>query len=119
MLWTGRILSGLVGALLVMSATMKLTGNPEVEAGFTHLGFNPSIAITIGVIELACVVLYLVPHTAMLGAILLTGYMGGVIVTHMRLDEPVLIPLVLGVVVWLGLFLRDPRLHRLVPLRSL
>lgn len=119
MLWTGRILSGLVGALLVMSGVMKLAGSPEVAAGFTHLGFDPGIATTIGALELVCVALYLLPHTAMLGAILLTGYMGGVIVTHLRLGEPVLTAVVIGVVVWLGLYLRDPRLRRLVPLRSL
>lgn len=119
LLWSGRILSGLVGALLLVSGSAKLVGAPEIDATFTHLGFSPSIGATIGVIELACVVLYLIPHTAMLGAILLTGYMGGVLVSHLRLDEPVIMPVVLGVVVWLGLFLRDPRLRRLVPLRSL
>ncbi|HEY0137710.1 MAG TPA: DoxX family protein [Nannocystis sp.] len=118
-LWTGRILSGLVAALLVMSAVAKLGGGPEVEAGFAQAGFKPEHLAPIGVVEIACVVLYLVPWTAFLGAILLTGFLGGAVVTHLRLDDAVHMPILVGVVVWLGLFLRDPRLRRLAPLRSL
>jgi len=118
-LWVGRVLSGLVAAMLVMSASGKFAGVPELEANLVHMGFKASILPTLGVIELVSVILYVIPYTAVLGAILVTGYLGGAVVTHMRMDEPVLIPVAVGVVAWLGLFLRDPRLRRLIPLRSL
>ncbi len=117
-LWGGRVLSFLVVGMLVMSASMKFSGAPEVAASLTHLGFATDMAITLGIIELTCVLLYLVPHTAVLGAVLITGYLGGAIAVHLRLGEPVTIPLVLGIVAWAGLWLREPRLRRVLPLRS-
>ena len=117
-LWGGRVLSFLVVAMLVMSASMKFSGAPELAAGLTHLGFGSDMAITLGIIELTCVLLYLVPHTAVLGAVLVTGYLGGAISVHLRIGEPVHVPLLLGVVAWAGLWLREPRLRRLLPLRS-
>ena len=88
-----------------------------VVEGFTHLGIPDRLALGLGVLELACTVIYLIPRTAVLGAILLTGYLGGAILTHLRVGDPVIMPAVLGVLVWGGLFLREPRLRELIPLR--
>jgi hypothetical protein len=116
-LWTGRVLSGLASALLLMSALMKLRGGPELAAGFEHLGLPLTMAWPLGLLELTCVVVYLVPPTAVLGAVLLTGYMGGAICTHWRVGDPFGVQIGLGLVLWLGLYLRDGRLHALLPLR--
>lgn len=116
--WTGRVLSGLVAVMLILSASAKFAGGPALEANLAHFGFSAALVPTLGVIELASVILYLVPHTAVLGAILLTGYLGGAAAAHMRIDESPLVPMLIGVVAWLALYLRDPRLRRLVPLRS-
>lgn len=115
-LWTGRVLSGLVALGLGFSALMKLSHPPSLDEGFKHLGWPVTAALGLGVVELLCVVLYVIPRTAVLGAILVTGYLGGAIATHARLGEPVLAPVILGVVVWAGLWLRDPRLRALLPL---
>jgi hypothetical protein len=118
MVWTGRVLSALPILGLLMSAGMKLSQNEEIVTQFVeHLGYPQSALMAIGVVELLCVVLYAIPFTSVLGAILLTGYLGGAIASHVRLSEPFLIPLALGVVVWVGLYLRDARLRALLPLR--
>lgn len=116
-LWAGRILSGLLGLMLTMSGVMKLLKHEEVVKGFTDLGYDPGMALAIGLLELACVALYVIPQTAVLGAILLTGYLGGAIATHVRIGDPFVGPVVLGVLVWLGLYLRDARLRAILPLR--
>jgi len=118
-LWGGWALSGLVGAMLIMSGAMKIMGGAEVAASLAHLGFPDDIAMTLAVLELGAVALYLIPQTAVFGAILITGYLGGAICAHMRLGEPSTIPLALGVVAWAALYLREPRLRRLLPLRAL
>lgn len=115
-LWTGRILSWLVALGLGFSAVMKLTHPPSLDEGFKHLGWPVTAALGLGVVELLCVVLYVLPRTAVLGAILATGYLGGAIATHARLGEPVIAPIIMGVVVWAGLWLRAPRLRALLPL---
>jgi hypothetical protein len=97
---------------------MKFTQPADVIEGMNKLGWNPSLALGLGIVELACVVIYLVPQTAVLGAILLTGYLGGAIATHVRLNESFAIPVILGIVIWAALYLRDPRLRALVPLRK-
>ncbi len=117
-LWTGRLLSGLVSAGLIMSAAMKLSGAPELAEALTHLGIPLDLLGTLAVIELSCVLLYALPQTAVLGAVLLTGYLGGAILAHVRVGDPFIVVLLLGVVAWGALFLRDPRLRRLLPLRS-
>ncbi len=117
-LWGGRVLSFMVGGMLVMSASMKFSGAPEVVASLTHLGFASDIATTLGILELTCALLYLVPHTAVLGAVLVTGYLGGAMSVHLRLGEPVHVQFLIGVFAWAGLWLREPRLRRLLPLRS-
>jgi uncharacterized membrane protein YphA (DoxX/SURF4 family) len=111
----GWVLSVLPCLMLLFSGTMKFMGGEELEKGFAHLGWPVKLAVTLGVIEVLCTVLYLVPKTAVLGAILLTGYLGGAIATHLRLEEGVIIQFLLGVVLWLGLFLRDTRLRALIP----
>jgi uncharacterized membrane protein YphA (DoxX/SURF4 family) len=116
-LWTGRVLSAVPVALLVMSGVMKFTKSPELVEGFTHLGWPENLAIALGILELTCTVLYVIPQTAVLGAVLLTGYMGGAIATHVRINEPIYLHIGLGVVIWLGLYLRDARLRALLPLR--
>ncbi|HWY86536.1 MAG TPA: DoxX family protein [Gemmataceae bacterium] len=118
-LWAGRILSALIVLALVMSGSGKLAGGPDVVKGFQDLGWDPSYALGLGILEIACAVIYAIPRTAVLGAILVTGYFGGAIATHVRLGQPLFIAaLTLGVIAWLGLYLRDNRLRALVPLRS-
>jgi len=117
LLWAGRIISALPVPLLIFSAVMKFMKSPEVVEGFAHLGWPDSLALPLGITELLSTLLYAIPQTAVLGAILLTGYMGGAIATHVRIGEPFIMQAGLGVVVWLGLFLRDPRLRKLLPLR--
>ncbi len=117
-LWCGRILSGLVGAMMLMSAVMKLTGSPELTAGMAHLGLPLDKLTILAALELASVILYLIPNTAVLGAILLTGYLGGAVFAHLRVGDSVLTAVLIGVFAWLALFLRDPRLRQLLPLRS-
>ncbi|EPX63859.1 membrane protein [Cystobacter fuscus DSM 2262] len=118
MLWTGRVLSGLSVALFLMSAVMKLSQNPQVVQGWQgQQGYPLSTLVPIGVVELLCVVLYAVPRTAVLGALLLTAYLGGAVATHVRISDPFTSPIIIGVVVWAGLYLRDARIRALVPLR--
>jgi hypothetical protein len=118
MLWVGRIMSALPVLLLLSSSVMKLMKPAPVVEGFAHLGYPASLALALGMIELACAVVYVIPRTSVLGAILLTGYLGGATATHVRIGEPFFMPIVLGVLVWGGLYLRDDRLRALLPLRS-
>lgn len=119
MLWTGRVVSVLPAGMLFTSAGMKLSHAPQFVAMFTNkLGYPESSLTGIGLLELACTLLYSIPQTAFLGALLLTGYLGGAIATHVRIGEPFATPLILGVLVWVGLYLRESRLRALAPLRS-
>lgn len=113
----GWLLGVIVGGMLTMSAVMKFSGSPELAEGLAHAGWPADYAPRLGVVELLSVALYLAPPTAVLGAVLITGYMGGAIATHARLGEPFVLQLVFGVVAWLGIWLRDPRLRRLLPVR--
>ena len=121
-LWTGRVISILPALNLTMSAGMKLLKTEEAVESFKHLGWDPSVAVGLGIAELACTVLYVVPRTAVLGAILLTGYLGGAVATHLRIGDPlfthVLFPTYMGAMLWGGLYLRDDRLRALIPLRK-
>ena len=119
----GWVLSGLVIAFLLMDATMKLLALPIVLETQEPLGFaGAGIARGLGVLLLVCTLLYAAPQTAVLGAILLTGYLGGAVVTHVRVGDPlfshILFGVYLGVFLWLGLYLRDARVRALVPLRT-
>ena len=114
---TGWIMSILPVLMLVMSAGTKLAQTPEVVKGFAD--WPPGTAIKIGVLELFCTAIYLIPRTSILGAILLAGYLGGATAVSVRLGGAVFVlPVVFGVMVWGGLYLRDPRLRALIPLRS-
>ena len=117
MLWAGYILSVLPVLLLLFSGGMKLVKPASVVEGFVRLGYPESLALGIGIVELACAVVYVIPQTSVLGAILLTGYLGGATATHVRIGEPFFMPIVLGVLIWGGLFLREDRLRALLPLR--
>ncbi|MBL8858078.1 MAG: DoxX family protein [Planctomycetes bacterium] len=96
---------------------MKLVGGEDLEQGMAHLGLPATMTRPLAILEIACVVIYLIPHTAVLGAVLLAGYMGGAICTHWRIGEPFHMQILIGVVVWFGLWLREPRLRVLLPLR--
>ena len=118
-LWTGRVLSGLPVLMLLLSASMKLTHAPQfVETWTGKLGWPEGSLTTIGMVELACVVVYAVPRTAVLGAVLLSAYLGGAVATHVRIGDPFVVPVLLGLLLWAGLYLRDARVRALVPLRS-
>ena len=116
--WTSWILSGLASAMFLFSATMKLVGGPDVEKGFEHLGLPIAMATPLAILEIACVVVYLVPATAVLGAVLQAGYLGGAICTHWRVGDPFFVQIAIGVGLWLAVYLREPRLRALIPLRS-
>ena len=117
-LWTGRILSVLPVLMLLLSGVMKLVKPAPVVEGFVKLGYPAGVASPIGLVELACTVIYLIPRTSVLGAVLLTGYLGGATATHMRVGEPFVAPILLGAMLWGGLFFRDPRVRDLLPLRK-
>jgi hypothetical protein len=120
--WAGRILSGLVVLFLIPDGIVKFIRPAPVLEAFAHLGWPVSLANTLGILLLTCTALYAFPRTSILGAILLTGYLGGAVATHLRAGDPlfshVLFPTYLGTLLWLGLYLRDDRLRVLVPLRS-
>lgn len=120
-IWTGRILSAIPVGLLLFSGVVKLLQLPPVLQSFTQLGYPQSLAITIGLLEVGCALIYVIPRTSVIGAILLTGYLGGAIATHLRIGDPLLshtlFPIYIGAMLWAGLFLREGRLRALVPLR--
>jgi hypothetical protein len=118
-LWVGRVLSALPVLLLTFSAVMKFTRSPQVMEGFvTKFGYPEGSLLPIGVVELVCALLYAVPRTSVLGAILITGYMGGATATHVRVSDAWVGAVVVGVVAWAGLYLREPRLRSLLPVRG-
>ena len=116
--WTGRVLSGIAVLFLVFDATFKLFATPEALAGTTDLGWTPQHLPTLAAIQFACLALYLVPRTAPLGAVLWTGYLGGAIATHLRIDNPLLthtlFPIYVAALLWGGLYLRDARVRAAV-----
>jgi hypothetical protein len=120
--WTGRILSGLAVLFLLFDAVIKLIKIPAVVEGFAKLGYPANVSVPIGILLLACVLMYVMPQTSVLGAILLTGYLGGAVATHVRVGDPlfshVLFPTYVGALIWGGLYLREDRLRALLPLRS-
>jgi hypothetical protein len=120
-LWGGRILSGLPALFLLLDAVGKLVKPAPVIEGTIRLGYPESVILPLGIVLLACTILYLIPRTAVLGAILLTGYLGGAVATHVRAADglfPIFFPVIIGALLWGGLYLRDNRLRALLPLRS-
>ena len=122
LVWTGRVLSGFAIAFMLFDAIIKLVRIQPVIDTFRQMGIPGNLAVEIGIIGLVCTVLYAIPRTAVLGAILLTAFLGGGIESHVRIGSPlfshVLFGVYLGLFVWGGLFLREPRLRALIPLRS-
>ena len=123
MLWLGRVLSGLVIVFLLFDGAIKLVPWPVVTETMDRMGYgsSESLARTLGVITVACTVLYAIPPTSILGAILLTGYLGGAMASHLRIGSPLfshtLFGLYLGLMVWGGLWFRDRSLRSLIPFR--
>ncbi len=117
-LWAGRILSLLPVAVLTMSAVMKFVQPAGFADGMTKMGVPMSIVTALGVLELACTAIYVFPRTAVLGAILLTGYLGGAVMTHVRIGDPFIVQVLLGMMLWGGLYFRDARIRALIPLRN-
>jgi len=116
--WTGRAISILASLLFAFSAIMKLKGGPELSQGMARMGLPEAMTLPLAILEISCVVVYLIPATSVLGAILLTGYIGGAICTHWRVGDPFFIHVALGISIWLGLYLRESRLKALLPLRK-
>ncbi len=121
-LWAGRIMSGLPVLFLLMDGVMKLMKPEFVVKATLQLGYPENVIIGLGIVVLVCVILYVIPRTAVLGAILLTGYLGGAVATHVRVGDPLfshaLFPVYIAVLLWGGLYLREERLQALIPLRS-
>lgn len=117
--WIGRVMSGLPAAALIMSSTGKLSQSEQIVKALSgELGFKTGSITTIGVLEIASAILYLVPQTAILGAILLTGYLGGAVASHVRVgDDKWMWPILFGVLLWGGLWFRDARVRALLPMR--
>ena len=119
MLWGGYIASAIPVLMLLFSGVMKLVKPAFLVEEFERLGYTGNLAVGIGIVEIGCTVVYLIPRTSVFGAILLTGYLGGATATHVRIGDPsFFMPVILGVLVWLGLYLRDNRLRALLPLRA-
>src|SRR6266481_1615011 len=121
-LWAGRIMTALPVLFLLIDGAAKLAKPAPVVEGTVKLGYPETVIIPLGIVLLTCTILYVIPRTSVLGAILLTGYLGGAVATHVRVGDPlfthVLFPVYLGVLIWGGLYLRDTWLRSLIPLRS-
>jgi hypothetical protein len=120
MLWAGYAISALIVIALLFSAVFKFLQPEQLVTEFKRLEIPIDLAISLGIIEATCAIIYAIPRTAVLGAILVTGYLGGAILTHVRIYDgfAFVSPLVMGMLAWLGLYLRDSRLRSLIPLRS-
>src|SRR6266850_5801342 len=118
MLWAGRIMSALPVLFFLMDGVMKLVKPPIVVTATVQLGYPESVILPIGIVLILCTLLYIVPRTSVLGAILLTGYLGGAVATHVRVGAgafPIVFPIIFGVLIWGGLCLRDERVRTLIP----
>ena len=118
-LWTGRILSTLCILFMLFDAVGHLLKPAAVVDAFNRLNFPLSLSVSLGIIGLICVIVYAIPQTSILGAILLTGYFGGAVATHFRVRDPLfdtIFPIIFGVLVWAGVYLRDARLRALIPI---
>src|SRR5215831_19302052 len=117
--WAGRVLSGLAVLFLIFDASVKVLKSPFAIEGTTQLGYPESVVVTLGLIQIACLIVYLIPNTSVLGSILWTGYLGGAVATHVRVASPLfthtLVPIYLAALLWLGLWLRDDRVRAVLP----
>ena len=116
--WIGWGITGLLALMLIFSASVKVMNLMDVDKEMIgRLGYPKELILIIGIVELSCLAIFLIPRTAVLGAVLLTGYLGGAVATHVRIHDNFIPPVIGGVLVWLALFLRDPRVRALLPLR--
>lgn len=118
--WTGRVLTGLIVLFMLFDGIAKIMKVQPVIEATTRLGFPTTAIVGIGIALTAIAVLYLIPQTSVLGAILLTGYLGGAVATQIRAAAPTFsccFPIILGVLAWIAIYLRDPTLRQLAPLR--
>ena len=119
MIWAGRVISAMPVLLMVFSAVLKFLRPPQLIQGMGRFGNPESLLFLLGVLEFLSCVVYLIPRTAVLGAILMTGYLGGATASNLRIGDPsYILTVTLGVFVWAGLFFRDSRVRALIPLRS-
>jgi hypothetical protein len=120
--WSGRIISGLVTAFMIFDGTIHIMKPAPVVQGFAQLGFPIRLAVPLGIVSLTCALLYAIPQTSILGAILLTGYLGGAVAVQVPTQNPffgeVIFPVYIGIFLWGGIYLRDERLRKLIPFRS-
>jgi hypothetical protein len=120
-LWAGRIISALAILFLIFDGVIKVLKLAPAMESTAQLGYPASVVLGLGVLELACLAIYIIPRTSVLGAILLTGYLGGAIATQVRAGSPpfsIIFPVIVGALIWGGLFLREERLRALIPLRT-
>ena len=118
-IWLGRIMTTLAALPFCLSAFMKFARAPQLLDGWTsHFGWPESLILTIAILEVTSVVLYLIPKISVLGAIILTGYLGGAISTHVRIGEGVVVHVIIGLLIWGGLYFREPRLREILPIRK-
>src|ERR1700758_701407 len=118
-LWTGRVMTALPALLILFGAVMKVMKLPAVIEGFARAGVPQHLIVPVGIIEIVCAVVYAIPRTSILGAILMTGLLGGATLTNLRIGDPTYpMPVIVGMMAWGGLYLRDPRLRALIPLRE-
>jgi DoxX-like family len=114
LVWTGRVLSGLVIAFLLFDGVIKLVPIAPVIEASQRLGWDPGLARSLGALLVTCTLLHVIPRTRVLGALLLTAYLGGATATHVRIGDPFFFPILMGVILWAGLYLREPRLRALL-----
>lgn len=117
MFWVGWGISIIYVLLLLMSAVFKFIKAPQALEGMQKLGWDEGKLLTLGILELSCAILYLIPRTSVLGAILLAAYLGGATATHVRISDAFISPVIGGILVWLGLWLRESRLRALIPFK--
>src|SRR4051794_39744534 len=115
--YTRWVLSILPSLMMLMGIGFLIFKPDMVREEMAKHGYPGGTALPLTIVESVCVIIYLIPQTSVLGAILLTGYLGGATATHVRASEPFFMPVIIGIIIWLGLFLREPRLRELVPLR--
>jgi hypothetical protein len=118
-LWTGRVMTALPALLIAFGGVIKAIKAPGVIEGFARAGIPGQLIVVVGIIEIVCAVVYAIPQTSVLGAILMTGLLGGATLTNLRIGDPAyVVPVIVGIVAWGGLYLRDSRLRALIPLRE-
>jgi hypothetical protein len=118
MLWTGRVISALPVLMLFFGGIMSFLKPPVVLQSLAHLGYPERLAVPLGIVEIVCALIYAIPRTSVFGAVLLTAYFGGATATHVRIGEVFITPVIFGILVWIGLYLREERVRELVPFRK-